>query len=410
MRSSLVRRIGKPAKRGVLRELYNVGFALRSPIYAGFGGGMNCEIELLPVGDGEKGGDAIVIRYGTEQNYSLMILVDGGTQESGDAIVAHVRRHFPGKSIEHVILTHADQDHASGLRTVLRELTVNNLWLHQPWDYAADALPYFANKSMTVAGLQRSLKSEYSIVRELVEIAAEKSVRVRAPFTGDIVGPFTVLSPSKAVYTVLLPQFDRSPDPDVEMIKRTGWWVGKAAIPSAFNAALNKLAEFVQKFVPESWEGERLRNGGTTSATNESSIVLYGTDPTPSLLTGDAGLRALGAAADAADTLNLPLKQFEFVQVPHHGSRSNVGPDILNRIVGPILPRSTTSGLSAFVSAPKDDAVHPRKMVTNAFMRRGATVVATQGNSKVRWGGFLPRQGYSAATGMAFQTMVEEYD
>ena len=49
-------------------------------------------------------------------------------------------------------------------------------------------------------------------------------------------------------------------------------------------------------------------------------------------------------------------------------------------------------------------------MVLNAFMRRGALVVATQGASKVFWGGFPPRPGYINADPMPFATQVEDYD
>jgi len=51
---------------------------------------MACEIEFLPVGDGTRAGDAIVIRYGEPDDYKLMV-VDGGTTESGENLVAHLR-------------------------------------------------------------------------------------------------------------------------------------------------------------------------------------------------------------------------------------------------------------------------------------------------------------------------------
>jgi glyoxylase-like metal-dependent hydrolase (beta-lactamase superfamily II) len=82
---------------------------------------MLCEIEFLPVGDGEKAGDAIVLRYGYPTGYRLM-LIDGGHEATGDQIVAHLRKQFgPYPALEHVLLTHSDADHASGLRTVLQK-------------------------------------------------------------------------------------------------------------------------------------------------------------------------------------------------------------------------------------------------------------------------------------------------
>ncbi len=51
--------------------------------------GVNYEFEFFRVGDGSKGGDAIVARYGTNGQYEITI-IDGGTQATGEAIVAHV--------------------------------------------------------------------------------------------------------------------------------------------------------------------------------------------------------------------------------------------------------------------------------------------------------------------------------
>jgi len=85
---------------------------------------MNCEIEFLAVGSGSKAGDAIIARYGDGNNYQLL-LIDGGTAETGETIVSHLKKHFgAGVVLEHVLLTHSDADHASGLRTVLQEFPV----------------------------------------------------------------------------------------------------------------------------------------------------------------------------------------------------------------------------------------------------------------------------------------------
>jgi beta-lactamase superfamily II metal-dependent hydrolase len=93
---------------------------------------LKCEIEFLAVGEGAKAGDAIVIRYGDVNAYELM-LIDGGHAETGDEIVAHLKEHFgPNPVLEHVVLTHSDADHASGLRTVLQEISANNLWVQVP--------------------------------------------------------------------------------------------------------------------------------------------------------------------------------------------------------------------------------------------------------------------------------------
>jgi beta-lactamase superfamily II metal-dependent hydrolase len=371
---------------------------------------VDCEIEFMPVGDSSKAGDAIVVRYGDASRFELMI-VDGGNLDSGKALVAHVRKHYGNTAIiSHVVLTHCDADHASGLREVLTELPVTNFWLHVPWLAAAAARPYFANKNWTDDGLRQALRKEYDLVDELVTIAINRKTAIYQPFAGGYVGPFRVLSPDQNVYPLLLPQFDRTPDPDQAAIEATGWWIGKQ--PGLLARFFEKAAAKVQKWVPESRDVELLKDGGITSASNESSVILYGDFGIGrrALLTGDAGVRGLSCAAYCAEMLGLPLRDFMFVQIPHHGSRRNVGPTVLNRLIGPIQSNGAEPRFSAFVSAPKDDDTHPRKMVLNAFTRRGGKVLATQGVSKVYWGGFPTRPGYEPASPLPFATQVEAYD
>jgi glyoxylase-like metal-dependent hydrolase (beta-lactamase superfamily II) len=145
---------------------------------------MNCEIEFLPVGDGSKPGDAIVLRYGDVNTYELMV-VDGGDIDSGRALVEHVRTQFGQNSVvTHVVLSHPDADHASGLREVLSDLPVKNLWLHVPWVSAAAARPYFANKNWTDNGLAQALISEYDLIADLLKLALERKICICQPFAG----------------------------------------------------------------------------------------------------------------------------------------------------------------------------------------------------------------------------------
>lgn len=371
---------------------------------------MNCEVEFLAVGDASRAGDCIVVRYGEVDNYKLMI-VDGGTAATGEALVDHLKRQFGSNvRIEHVVLTHSDADHASGLRELFKEIPVENLWMHIPWLLAEEAIHLFKNKNWTKDGLTKAVKDEYDILSEILDLARATDCKVYYPFQGSAIGPFTVLSPKRATYLHLLPQFEKTPEPDQGALEAAGIWIAKAA-PSGLSNLFAALTETVQKWIPESWTNERLKDGGSTSASNESSVVLYADigNNQRLLLTGDAGINALHWAKNFATQQGYVLKQFSFVQIPHHGSRRNVGPSILNELIGPIQPEGTQTW-TAFVSAPADDAKHPRKIVMNAFTRRGARVFGTQGYGKVHWGGFPPRDGYELAQLSPLSTTVEDYD
>lgn len=370
---------------------------------------MLCEVEFLAVGDGSRAGDAIVVRYGEVNAYDLMV-VDGGTSETGKEIVAHLKSQFgTNVSLSDVVLTHSDADHASGLREVLREIPVSNLWLHIPWLLAPEAIALFKNKNWTAQGLIDEIKAKYDIVSEIVDVATAAGCDIYYPFQGQRIGPFTVMSPSKWAYLHLLPQFDKTPEPEQPLIQNANMWIGKAST-GLLKAIFEKAAAAVSKWVPETWTFERLKDGGQTSASNESSVVLYANlGDKRILLTGDAGVNALWWAINYAKGIQFPLQNFNCVQIPHHGSRRNVAPSVLNELLGQIQPQGTQR-FSAFVSAPKEDDQHPRKIVLNAFMRRGGRVIATQGKNKVYQGGFPARPGYEPAEALAFSSQVEEYD
>jgi hypothetical protein len=369
---------------------------------------MKCEVEFIAGGDNSKAGDAIVIRYGEPHDYKLM-LVDGGHGQTGERLVEHLRNQFgPYVALEHVLLTHSDADHASGLRTVLKEIPVRNMWLHVPWLLARDVVHLFDDRSWTQDGLEGAIRKEYDIIGEIVDLAVAAGAQLRYPFEGDDIGPFRILSPSRYAYLHLLPQFEKTPAANESAIKAASMWIGKASIMQKIvDAARAK----VDSWITESWMSERLMDGGITSASNESSVVLYGAfdGARRYLLTGDAGVNALTWAADYADSTGLALQNFTFVQVPHHGSRRNVGPSNLTRLLGPILPENTAGRFSAYVSAPADDESHPRRIVLNAFKRRGGIIIATQGSNKVHMGGFPTRAGYGDVEALPFYTRVEAY-
>lgn len=374
---------------------------------------MQCEIEFLAVGEGSRAGDAIVVRYGEATAYKLMV-IDGGTAETGEKLVSHLKSQFGEHvTLEHVVLTHSDADHASGLREILREIPATNVWLHVPWALATE-VPHFFKGNWSKDGLSAAIKKEYDIVSEIVDLAlaAQTTQKIYYPFQGSQIGPFTVLSPDKSTYLHLLPQFEKTPEPNQQLLEAANMWIGKAAPAGLWQHMLEKAAAKVSNWVPEGWSHERLKDGGQTSASNESSVILYGNlgDGNRVLLTGDAGVNALTWAINYAKGNGQVLQHFSFVQIPHHGSRRNVGPTVLNELLGLPQLEHSPSRFTAFVSAPKDDDQHPRKIVLNAFMRRGGRVIATQGSNKVHWGGFPPRSGYSAVEPLPFSSSVEAYD
>ena len=163
--------------------------------------------------------------------------------------------------------------------------------MNLPWSVVPEARQFFADKSSTNDQLIKRVAREYDIIQEIVSLAEERNVPIYPVYAGTKIGPFIALSPHRTFYQALVPQFDRTPEPDQKAIEAANFWIGKEQI-NVLRMIMDAAITKAQKYIIESWEVERLRDGGITSATNESSIVLYGDleNGDRALLTGDAGV------------------------------------------------------------------------------------------------------------------------
>lgn len=354
------------------------------------------EIDFLAVGDGERSGDAISVRYGTPGAYRIMV-VDGGNKESGEKLVEHIKSCYGTTHVDYLVNTHPDSDHASGLEVVLNNLSVGEVWVHQPWNYPHLIANWLKDGRMTPNSLRDRLQDAMQHAYAVESIAKEKRIPVKEPFQGSQIGAFWVASPSAEWYLEIIPHFDKTPA--AKVAPPTTSFIGRAIA----------IAEKAATWLDENWNYESLKDDGVTSFDNESSVVLYANfNGNGVLLTGDAGIQALTRAAEFLEQygINLP-STLRFIQVPHHGSRHNVSPSILNRLLGPKLPLGTAPTKTAFVSAGATSETHPRRVVTNAFKRRGVKVFAAKGQGKWHHQGVPARPTWTNAVELPFYDKVE---
>jgi beta-lactamase superfamily II metal-dependent hydrolase len=366
---------------------------------------MPFEVDFLNVGDGEKSGDAIALRFGDLINAGsrqTVVVIDGGNKDSGDRLVTHIREFYRTNTVDLVINTHPDADHASGLSVVLEEMTVGKLWMHQPWNHADARL--FKDGRITDDSLEGRLREELVAAHALEQLAISKGITVDEPFTGRSfqVGSswLHVLGPTSQYYNKLLLDFRCTPEPKTAAM----------ALGEAFLNVLEHGVEFAKSII-ENWGYETLEDpaeDATSAENNSSAIVLLQSDGEYCLFTGDAGVPALTQAADYAELCSINLALCRLHQVPHHGSRRNIGPTILNRIIGPKLSAVPESTKPAFVSAATEAPKHPSKKVTNAYIRRGRRVVATKGNTIRHSFNAPPRNGWVPADPILFQNEINE--
>ncbi len=268
--------------------------------------------------------------------------------------------------------------------------------MNRPWLYASSIIDDFRDKRITVDSLARHLREEYPILVEIEEIAEERGIDIHEAFQGEAWGVFTILAPSKDRYLKLIPEFSRTPE-------QAESHHSHPVMPRGLLAHATRSVGHGETRVAERWDRETLEENVETSASNESSVVqMAQLDGECVLLTGDAGVAALGEAADFAETRTCALPGIDFIQVPHHGSRHNVSPSTLDRWLGPRLPKGETRGTVAYVSAAKATETHPRKKVVNAFMRRGAKVYSTNGTSIRHKHEMPPREGWGPVNPLEF--------
>ncbi len=349
------------------------------------------EVDYIHVGSGSGCGDAIALRYGNlfgVRNEQTVIVIDGGTLDSGEDLVKLILQEYHTDKVDYVISTHQDADHASGLKVILQKLSVDYLLMHIPWEHEAEINALF-EKEFTDKELEKRLQKSIDNIRDLEEIAIEKGIAIMEPFTGTKTssGSFHVLGPSKEFYENLIPHYRDTPD-------------AKNPIESALDTILQRASDSVD-FLLETLDPstETLDDTGRFIPENESSVILLLTVAGKKILfTGDAGITALTYAADYADRIGVSLMDLHLFHVPHHGSKQNVGPTILNRI------KAQKSQISAGLDAgPK----HPAKKVVNALIRRGSIVFVTPGYTVCHSHNAPSRPLWSPIAALPFYSQVE---
>lgn len=333
------------------------------------------EIDFLPVGDGARSGDAIAMRFAHNGSW-VVVVIDGGFQPSGKALVEHVKTHYQTSVVDLAILTHPDGDHIGGMGEILQGLDVKELWLQNPSSHGGSSL--------------RAAKA----VDDLLSRAETEGTETFEIFAGAQAfdGAITILGPESGYYEELVA------DQVVEEAAQTRAvaGVGKALVEAA-SSIWDRAAVALGFETP-------FLAGDVNARNNSSTVTLLSVEDQAVLFTADAGVEALDRAWDLAEQLGRATRP-ELVQVPHHGSRRNASSAWLDRILGPV--NGPQSG-SAIVSVVENHDKHPSGRVVNAYRRRGYPVTPTAGRTICHVEGTPMRYGWVSVDPLP--PMTEEED
>lgn len=353
---------------------------------------MSFELDIHAIGEGKSSGDAITFRFGalgTPQQ--KVVAVDAGYRADGERLVDFIPDVYGTRTIDLLVSTHPHDDHVGGLRPILESLEVRELWMHRPWDRSHSIKRYVTDGRVTHRSLTERLQRSFKQAYELHSLAQAKGVLAREPFAGvTFENVVLVAGPTEDYYAELIALFDAE-----QRTARLGNLVARGV-----KAAAN--------WITESWNREALvePSENAVSPVNNSSTVLYLDLESLTLLTADAGVPALHRALDLLAAARLPTN-FKWLQLPHHGSKRNLGPSILDRLFGPkFVPETTKWGIAS--AATQGRPKHPSQRVVNAVRRRGAKAQSTSGrNILLRGEGALQRPNYSPLHTLEF---VSEYE
>ena len=362
---------------------------------------MKYEVDFIGVNEeSSKDAAATCLRfYSQELGRYVIVVYDGGFSAHGKAMVELIKKYYTDKDVPYidiVICSHSDDDHASGLSEIFDTCSVGHLIMNRPWLYASELHDKISDKRKTVDSLERELKETYSSIAKLETKALEQDTKIHEGFQGKPFSnvPLRILSPTREFFIQQVIESSKTPlQSDVSI------------------SVAKKMFEAIKDTIKDYWNKDAIREGEATTSENETSIVIYGDMEKNGsfLLTGDSGVQALTEAADYADSKGINLGRVKFHQIPHHGGRHNVSPSVLDRIIGGIQPSGTTPQKTAFVSVAKNSD-HPKKMVVNAYIRRGVKVFEARNFSIWHHRGTPERDSYSTLTPLKFSEHVESWD
>ena len=310
------------------------------------------QIRFFRVGNGSKGGDAILITLYDDNDTPHLVLIDGGYKETGESIVKHLKMVYSTPVIDIIFNTHPDRDHISGLLPVVNDtsITINYLAFNRPWKDAGFTNDFFRDKRITPYSLMERIRDSFQYADELEESAKKRQIEMLPIATGlsYFNGIIQVLSPTKEFYTSHLLLSEKTPDSIFEELNKV--FVHKECEEEDYTSGNGPIEWFEEE---------------VTSPINETSaIITLILGNMKFLFTGDAGKEALRDAINYfKEKSNLPKDakmNFTRLQLPHHGSRKNIDPSILD----------TISASTYIISCPPkgEKEGHPSRRLINKIL------------------------------------------
>lgn len=287
-------------------------------------------IDFLPA----RHGDCIWLEYGAAA-HPVRILIDGGPGFAYAALRGRLAALDPGQRyVDVLIVTHIDGDHIEGVIKLLRDkalgLEVKDIWFN--------GVPQITTLPMEPA------TASYGVIQGdyLGKLIKEMGIHWNRAFGGKAALAGTCVPlPCGATARLLSPTL-------AQLLRLRRHWndkLAEAAIePDATEEAMARLAAIRRLAPPLSFSGSvglhdiaalasRPFVPDTALANGSSIAILFEYMERRLLLLGDGFSDTIEAALDQiAAAHGNGVLNVDLVKLPHHGSRANVGPSLLQKI------------------------------------------------------------------------------
>jgi beta-lactamase superfamily II metal-dependent hydrolase len=270
-------------------------------------------------------GDSFVIEYGESSNKTSMVLIDGGTALTANAISklveAKEKFHF-----ELVIVTHVDRDHIEGVLGLLERPTLNftigDFWFNG-WSHLNEGIETFGpdqGERLSAAVLAHNISWNDAFSGKAVVIEDDAKALPRIELPGGMT--ITLLSPFRSNLRSLIPKWKS----DIEKAGlEPGYgeteYVDHGTVESFGTVLPSTDIEFLMK---QSFnEDETVANGSSIAFIAEyaGQKVLFAGDSFPSVI-----LKSLNLLSEKAIEIDL-------YKVSHHGSKGNTSPALIKKLI-----------------------------------------------------------------------------
>ncbi len=313
---------------------------------------MKFEINMINV----KDGDSIILQLEKTKKKSL-IIIDGGYKRHYEKLERRVLELLPkyDNKIDLIVCTHYDNDHLEGISLLLdyckqNDVEIEEIWLHKIENKLINLVDGmnskekelnerndFSRLSTYVPGdLTEMFDSEkgnlvienyrflIALLQKIIDYGWEDRIRevVKDDFL-DGFEEFQVISPTRDFYNKLLPKL--KDEKFVADVQRT-----VEARMLSEEVDLENETDFDELIFDTAYPCDRLEKSsienGVTPTNLVSIVTLLTVNNLKFLFTADAGIETF----EDQKLLTSELKDLDWLQLPHHGSKNNTSLRMLN--------------------------------------------------------------------------------